>query len=462
MNIDLKNIKKVYFIGIGGIGMSALARYFKAQGAIVEGYDRTETNLTQQLEKEGITVYYDIDTDHLTADTDLFIYTPAIKPEENEELSYLIEQEAPLYKRAEVLGAIAKDYKCIAVAGAHGKTSTATIITHILNHCGVGVSAFLGGISKNYESNYIQGDSEWLVVEADEYDRSFLQLNPYISIITSIDADHLDIYGSVENVQKSYKQFLEQTHSEGAILYYDNDENLRKLISSIKKIPRVSYGVEDAADYTADNISLKHGKFTFDVLKHGEDYLSGMKLGTAGWHNLINAMAGITLAEILGLDMELVNEATASYLGVERRFDIHTYPECTIIDDYAHHPEEIRKTLESVKRMYPNRKIMVVFQPHLYSRTQHFYKEFAQSLSIADKVVLLPIYPAREQPIAGVTSEMIFKEVHARSKQLIEYEDAAKYIYLKSKTYPVVVIMGAGDIDKIAQKVIQKYTAVTA
>jgi UDP-N-acetylmuramate--alanine ligase len=460
MSIDLKNIKKVYFIGIGGIGMSALARYFKAQGAIVEGYDRTETALTQQLTKEGITVYYDIDTDHLTADTDIFIYTPAVKPEENEELAYLIEQEAPLYKRAEVLGAIAKDYKCIAVAGAHGKTSTATIVTHILNHCGVGASAFLGGISKNYNSNYIQGESEWLVVEADEYDRSFLQLNPYISIITSADADHLDIYGNKENIQESYKQFLQQTDTKGAIIYYDNDENLRKLVASVKKMPRVSYGVEDAADYTADNISFKYGKFTFDILKHGDDYLSNMKLGVAGWHNLINAMAGITLAEILGLDMELVNEATASYLGVERRFDVYTYPECTIIDDYAHHPEEIRKTLESVKRMYPNRKVMAVFQPHLYSRTQHFYKEFAEALSIANKVVLLPIYPAREQPIAGVNSEMILKEVKSPSKQLIEYGDAAGYIYLKSKSYPVVVIMGAGDIDRIAQKTVDKYKSL--
>jgi UDP-N-acetylmuramate--alanine ligase len=462
MSIDLKNIQKVYFIGIGGIGMSALARYFKAQGAVVEGYDKTETLLTQQLAKEGITVYYDIDTDHLTADTDIFIYTPAIKPEENEELAYLIEQEAPLYKRAEVLGAIAKDYKCIAVAGAHGKTSTTTLVTHILNHCGVGASAFLGGISKNYNSNYIQGESEWLVVEADEYDRSFLQLNPYISIITSVDADHLDIYNTKENVLESYKQFLQQNDPQGAIIYYDNDENLRKMVASIKKTPRVSYGVEDAADYTADNISFKHGKFTFDVLKHGDDYISNMKLNIPGWHNLINAMAGITLAEILGLDMELVNEATASYMGVERRFEVHTYPECTIIDDYAHHPEEIKKTLDSVKRMYPNRKIMAVFQPHLYSRTQHFYKEFAEALSLANKVVLLPIYPAREQPIAGVSSEMILKEVKTASKQLIEYEDATSYVYLKSKTYPVVVIMGAGDIDKVAQKVLQKYKTLPA
>ncbi|MCS7028840.1 MAG: UDP-N-acetylmuramate--L-alanine ligase [Bacteroidia bacterium] len=462
MNIDLSNIKKVYFIGIGGIGMSALARYFKAQGAIVEGYDRNETALTQQLVKEGIKVYHDIDTDHLTEDTDIFIYTPAVKPEENEELAYLIAQEAPLYKRAEVLGAIANQYKCIAIAGAHGKTSTATIITHILNHCGVGASAFLGGISKNYGTNYIQGDSEWLVVEADEYDRSFLQLNPYISVVTSVDPDHLDIYGTKEKVQEAYKQFIEKTNPEGAILYYDNDADLRKIITSIKKIPRVSYGVEDAADYTADNIVFKYGKFTFDILKHGEDYLSNFKLNISGWHNLLNVMAGITLAEILGLDKEAVKEAVASYQGVERRFEVHPHPECTIIDDYAHHPEEIRKTLESVKRMYPTRKIMAVFQPHLYSRTQHFYKEFAEALSLAHKVVLLPIYPAREQPIEGVSAELIFREVKSPSKQLIDYDNAASYIYLKSKTYPVVVIMGAGDIDQVAKKVIQKYKNLPA
>ncbi|MCS7075345.1 MAG: UDP-N-acetylmuramate--L-alanine ligase [Bacteroidia bacterium] len=462
MNIDLKNIKKAYFIGIGGIGMSALARYFKAQGVTVEGYDRTETNLTQQLNKEGIKVYHEVNTNHLTTDTDIFIYTPAVKPEENEELAYLIEQQAPLYKRAEVLGAIAKEYKCIAVAGTHGKTSTATIITHILNHCGVGASAFLGGISKNYGTNYIQGDSEWLIVEADEYDRSFLQLNPYISVITSIDPDHLDIYGTEEKVQQAYKQFLEKTNPEGAILYYENNPNLRKLITSIKKIPRVSYGVEDAADYTADNITYRNGKFTFDILKHGEDHRSNFKLNAFGWHNLINAMAGITLAEILGLDMNLVQEAALSYQGVERRFDVYIHPECTIIDDYAHHPEEIKKTLDSVKRMYPNRKIMAVFQPHLYSRTQYFYKGFAEALSLAHKVVLLPIYPAREQPIEGITSDLIFNEIKSVPKQLISYEDAPSYIYLKSKTYPVVVIMGAGDIDKVAQKVIQRYKNLPA
>lgn len=445
------------FIGIGGIGMSALARYFKAQGAMVEGYDRTETELTQQLQNEGITVRYEMDTDNLTADTDIFIYTPAIKPEENEELAYLIEQEAPLYKRAEVLGEISKNYKCIAVAGAHGKTTTATLITHVLNTCGVGCSAFLGGISKNFNSNYVQGDSEWLVVEADEYDRSFLHLHPYISVVTSLDPDHLDIYGSEKALQEAYTQFIKQTDPKGAVLYSEKSTELSSLLKSIKNINKISYGIEDASDFTADNIAFKQGKFSFDAYKHGDDYLEEIELSIAGWHNVHNAMAAIALADVLGLDMETVIEALYSFSGIKRRFDIHNpVLDRIVIDDYAHHPQEIQATLESVRKMYPTRKVMAVFQPHLYSRTQSFYKEFGTALSIADKVVLMPIYPAREQPIKGVTSELILKEVKTSSKQLIGEENIIPYLYLKSKTYPIMVIMGAGDIDQVVGEVIEK------
>ncbi len=449
------SLKYVYLLGIGGIGMSGLARYFNSLGKSVSGYDKTPSSLTSEMEKEGIAIHYEDDVtlidsavmNHSSANDTLIIYTPAI-PADHSELKHFSDKKYSLHKRAEVLGWITEGHYTVAVAGTHGKTTTSTLVTHILRSSGTDCMAFLGGVSKNYHTNILLGnpknENRVMVVEADEYDRSFLTLNPDVAVITSIDPDHLDIYNDKSHVEESYALFANRIHSEGCLITKE------KIQSTIKYSGKTAlYSLEQNADYYAKNIHAQAGHYTYDVVTpYGE--IKSVKLGITGLHNIENSIAATAVAKVMNIDDEVISKALGTFTGVERRFDYQIQtPKLIFIDDYAHHPEEIKACLSSVKAMYPGKKITAIFQPHLYSRTRDFADGFAKSLELADDLILLDIYPARELPIEGITSAMLLEKVNIKNKKLCsktELVDAAI-----SNMPEVLVTMGAGDIDRLVE-----------
>ena len=435
-------MKNIYFIGIGGIGMSAIARYYNAKGFKVSGYDRTPSPLTHALESEGIEVHYTDDISYIPNEVEdtLVVYTPAI-PADMGELVYVQEKGYRVIKRSRMLGEIAEGQRCMAVAGTHGKTTTSTMTSHLFMDSGEGCSAFLGGISKNYNSNLLISPNDVIVAEADEFDRSFLQLFPEIAVITSMDADHLDIYGDEQHVKEAFKAFASQV-SGTVIIKHGLDITPADTSARIRTY---SFGNPEA-DFHAE--PLEDGHFN---LHYPGGVIEDCVVGIPGWVNVENATAASAIALTYGIAPEKIKRALASFSGVRRRFDIQVRkPGCVYIDDYAHHPEEIKAALSSIRRAYPSSKLTAVFQPHLYTRTRDFAPEFAQALSLADKVILLDIYPARELPIPGVTSEIIFKDITSE-KVLIRREELMGY--LQDEPVEVLATLGAGDIDRFVGEI---------
>jgi len=451
--LKFTDIKQVYFLGIGGIGMSALARYFASQGIAVSGYDRTATGLTLALENEGIAVHYEDNPALLPVTLDvsdsLIVYTPAV-PASHQELNTLINRGFSIHKRAEVLGIICNSRRTIAVAGTHGKTSVSTMTAHILKSSAIGCAAFMGGISKNYQTNLLLDStgSEWIVAEADEFDRSFLQLRPELAVITSMDADHLDIYGSHEKVIESFQIFASQIKEGGSLVL---KKGLPVGFESGAKYKSYTYSITETADFCAENIELKDGYYQFDLKTPGLK-IEKLVLNYPGLLNVENSVAASALALLSGVSPEDIRGALASYCGVKRRFDIQlNNGTFVLIDDYAHHPEELRATIQSVRDIYRGRTITGIFQPHLYSRTKDFAEGFAKSLDLLDEIVLLDIYPARELPMEGVSSELIFKLIRNKNKILCMKSELTK---LAGTFKPgIVIMMGAGDIDTLVEPV---------
>lgn len=444
----MNNYKNIYFIGIGGIGMSAIARYYKFKGCNVSGYDKTESELTEELIAEGIGVHYEDNTDFIPKDVEntLVVYTPAI-PHDLKELVYVQEHGYTLLKRSKTLGEIAKGQRCLAVAGTHGKTTTSTLLAHIFTDSKVGCSAFLGGISKNYDTNLLVSHNPTIVAEADEFDRSFLQLFPEIAVITAMDADHLDIYGDLKHVHEAFQAFAGQVS--GTVitkLGLDITPNHTKA-----RIMRYSYN-DPRADFYADNLRKDEcGYFTFN-LKYPDGVIKDCRVGVPGWVNVENAVAASAIALVYGIDPEAIRHALGTFLGVKRRFDIHVNrPGCAYIDDYAHHPNEISTAISSMRDIFPGRRLTAIFQPHLYTRTRDFADEFAKALSAVDKLILLDIYPAREEPIPGVSSRLIFDKVTAPEKVLLKKEMLMKY--LEDEKIDTLITFGAGNIDRFIPQI---------
>ena len=442
--------RKLYFLGIGGIGMSALARYFMHEGCAVAGYDRTATPLTARLEAEGAAIHYEdsvaaIPPQFLEPDT-VVVYTPAV-PADHSEMCYFREGGYRMLKRSQMLGELSVGKFVMAVAGTHGKTTTSTLVSW-LNHAAAGEgSAFLGGVSKNFDSNLVLGAGRRLAVEADEFDRSFLQLNPNVAVVTSADADHLDIYGTHEAGKEAFSQFIDRIKAAGALVIKKGvDVEVRN-----GEIECYRYSFNEPADFYATNLELlPTGHYTFDIVTPFGT-VEGCTLGIPGWVNVENAVAAVALyilatrAEGKSVDYDALRAALASFSGVKRRFEFYVNtPKAVYMDDYAHHPRELSAAITSVKKMFPERKLTAVFQPHLYTRTRDLYVEFAEALSLADKVVLLPIYPAREEPIEGITTEIIAERVTA-PWSIVEREQLAEA--LKGMDTDVVVTFGAGNID---------------
>lgn len=449
--MKLENIEVLYFLGIGGIGMSALARYFHSQGFRVLGYDKTETHLTKALVNEGISVSYN-DTgnevvNHFSSkERTLIVYTPAI-PKEHEEYQFLISQNYTLIKRAELLGIISKNSPCLAVAGTHGKTTTSTLLAHVLNCNNIPCTAFLGGISTNFQSNLLlHSDPKWIIVEADEFDRSFLHLSPYASIITSTDADHLDIYDNHEELKQAFNDYSKKVVQEG-ILVVENSVD----VQGIAKIIRYGIAEHDDNQYKILNHYFENETFSFDV-ETPLGRWKNIELGIPGFHNAENATAVIALGVNIGLTEQQIRKGLASFEGVKRRFEYHIKSdELIFIDDYAHHPSAIKQLISSVRMLYPNRKITGVFQPHLFSRTKDFMDDFALELSQLDKVMLLPIYPAREKPIEGVSSEVLIEKINHSNKELVDQLSLLERLSVSENE--VILTIGAGDIDQCIEPI---------
>ncbi|MCR4845076.1 MAG: UDP-N-acetylmuramate--L-alanine ligase [Bacteroidales bacterium] len=441
-------MKNVYFIGIGGIGMSALARYYKFKGYDVAGYDRTPSELTAQLEKEGIAVHYEDRPDLVPADVaeTLVVYTPAV-PRDLGEMQKVFNGGYNVVKRSRTLGEITRGQRCLAVAGTHGKTTTSTLTAHIFTETGEGCSAFLGGISRNYGTNLLMSRKNNVVVEADEFDRSFLQLHPEIAVITAVDPDHLDIYGDYAHVVEAFKAFASQVT--GTVIAKKGTP----IGPEDTKAKVLTYHYTDPdADFCALNPQPDEcGCFHYD-LQYPGGVLKGIRVGAPGWVNAENSVAAAAIALTFGLEPEAVKKAIGTFEGVKRRLEVHvSSPRLTYIDDYAHHPAELASAITSIRGMFPGRKITAIFQPHLYTRTRDFAEEFAQSLSMVDKLILLDIYPAREEPIPGVTSEMIFKDVTAPQKVLLKKEELMDY--LADEPVDVLVTFGAGNIDRYIEPI---------
>ncbi|HEY0057277.1 MAG TPA: UDP-N-acetylmuramate--L-alanine ligase [Pedobacter sp.] len=439
-----KVITQVYLIGVGGIGMSGLARYFHQRGCTVTGYDRTRTELTNELEKEGIAVTYSDNLEeipaelHVKKESILVIYTPAI-PKDSVILNFFIAKGFELKKRSQVLGLISKEMFTVAVAGTHGKTTTSTMVAHILKHSGFDCTAFLGGIASNYNTNILFGKNNVMVVEADEYDRSFLTLHPDIAIITSMDADHLDIYGNDESVKEGFKLFASQL-KKGGTLIHKKGLHLDK---------GTTYSASERADVFAENVCIKNGTFYFDF-RTGAVVIKDIELGLPGLHNIENSVGAFQAALLLGIHPDKIKNALREFTGVKRRFEyIVKNNQHIFIDDYAHHPEELRACITAVRSLYPDKKLTVLFQPHLFTRTRDFVDGFAEVLSMADELLLLDIYPARELPIEGVTSQIILDKVTASSSRICEMAEALEII--KNVKPELLVTVGAGDIDTLVQ-----------
>lgn len=454
----MNSTKMVYFLGIGGIGMSALARYFKAQGCQVAGYDRTCSPLTQKLENEGIKIHYQDDPSLIPASLEFAVMTPAI-PSELHELNVLKDKGVKIVKRAEVLGMLSREKPALAIAGTHGKTTTTALVTHILMTARKKISSFIGGISRNIDSNVVIGtaNDQFVVMEADEFDRSFLQLSPLASIVTSIDADHLDVYGDYQHLVDGFNEFVNKTADDGMVIYHEN-------LPIQTKRNHVTYGLENA-DVVASDIKIANGITEFEVRFNGSvsghigDDLNGLRVAMPlyGDHNVQNALAAMLICSFVGVEAATIKEALLTFKGVQRRFDIRVRGVRNVyIDDYAHHPEEIRAALLAARKVFCGKELTVVFQPHLFTRTRDFMDEFAESLSIADRVVLLDIYPARELPVEGVTSSALLERITAGKKMLCTKENLVETI--ESIEPELLVTMGAGDIDRFVPKFERLYT----
>ena len=461
MNLD--SYKHIYLIGIGGIGMSALARYFNAKGKNVCGYDKVQSTLCKQLENEGIKIHYNDEVENIpqairnaTYNEILVIYTPAIA-KQNVELNFFSDKGFKLHKRAEVLGMISKQSYTIAVAGTHGKTTTSAILAHILQNAGKQTTAFLGGISKNYNTNFLLAEKgDILIVEADEYDRSFLQLHPDIAIITSVDVDHLDIYKNKEDLHVAFKQFVSQIKQKGVLLV---EESIAIDFPVPEAGAKLSYSASTKADYYAENIKVKAGKMIFDMTALNiipgmtcEKKQEDLELILPGVHNVSNAVAAAAAACYLGLSCEDVIQGLSTFEGIKRRFDVHiNNKNLAYVDDYAHHPKEVSSTIIAAKQLFPDREITVIFQPHLFSRTQDFAHDFAESLSLANQLILLDIYPARELPIEGVNAKMLLNLCTNPRKETCSKEELLKV--LEQEELDVLLTLGAGDIDTLVEPI---------
>ena len=451
--MEIKDIKAVYFVGAGGIGMSAIARYFIHRGIVVAGYDKTPSNLTKQLEKEGMLIHYTEDITeipHACKDpkTCLVIYTPAI-PNDHKELIFFREGGFEIQKRAQVLGTLTRTHKGLCVAGTHGKTSTSTMCAHIMHQSSIDCNAFLGGISKNYGTNYILSDnSDYVVIEADEFDRSFHWLRPWMSVITATDPDHLDIYGTKEAYLESFRHYTELIQPGGALIIH-TDLEMKANVQEGVKIYEYSL---DKGDFHAENIKIENGNITFDFISPIES-IKNVELGNPVPINIENGVAAMAMAQLNGCTAEELKYGMATYHGVDRRFDFSLKNDRhVLISDYAHHPKEIFQSAKSIKQLYSNRKITTIFQPHLYTRTRDFYKEFADALSQLDEVILCDIYPAREQPIPGVTSKLIYDNIaEGVEKSMIKKDEVIDLV--KSRDFDVLVILGAGDLDNQVPKI---------
>ena len=456
MNID--QLKSVYLLGIGGIGMSALARYFNSGGVRIFGYDKTSTPLTDQLLNEGMNIHFEENIDLIPEKIDLVVYTPAIPPSQKE-LKYILQKKLPLKKRAEVLGMISGQGKTIAVAGTHGKTTTATLIAHILKGAELNFLAFLGGISKNYGSNFISSSthqlinsSTFIVAEADEFDRSFLQLQPSIAVITSTDADHMDIYSSLHEMKETYRDFTGKVKP-GGDLIIKKGVNIDPVNGAGTKV--FSYDIEDNADYYATHLNVNNGAYFFD-LKTPVGMIQELTVGIPGRFNLENAIAALSVAHRLGIPEGVMRDSLKSFRGVQRRFDLHCQrPGFVYMDDYAHHPEELKACIGAVKEVFPDKKITGVFQPHLFSRTRDFADAFARSLEMLDEIILLDIYPARETPIEGVDSVMLLNKIRSKNKSLCTKENLIDELILRNPE--VLLTLGAGDIDQFVSPIIEAF-----
>ena len=455
MNINLSSYKSIYFLGIGGIGMSALARYFKSKGFEVNGYDKTQTPLTDNLVKEGIGVHFEDlgeSVKELVGELSetLVVLTPAI-PKDMHEWNWLKEAGYTILKRSEVLGVITQNSKGLCVAGTHGKTTTSTLLAHILTHTGHECNAFLGGISTNYNTNYLPSlTSDYTVIEADEFDRSFLRLSPFASVITSNDPDHLDIYGNEANFLEVFQQYANLIDKEGVLV-------LKKGLKLTSNAMIKTYAIDDEADFSGYNLRFENGYQVFNVTFKDQVW-DNVLLGLPGIHNAENALACVAMCDFLGLTESEIRKGLKSFTGVKRRFEYHVRDnELVYIDDYAHHPTEIHSLISSVRLLYPNHKITAVFQPHLFSRTNDFMEEFAIELSNVDELFIMPIYPARELPIEGVTSDVLRKKISNINVSLLNHDQVLER--LKNETKGVFLTIGAGDIDRLIQPLKQQFLA---
>ena len=447
-SMEIKNIKSVYFIGAGGIGMSAIARFFIKKGLVVAGYDKTPSTLTSQLEREGMLIHYEENVNEIPfvckqKETCLVVYTPAI-PENHKELKYFRENGFEIQKRAQVLGTLTRQHKGLCVAGTHGKTTTSTMCAHILHQSHLDCNAFLGGISKNYGTNYILSDSDFVVIEADEFDRSFHWLSPYMTVITSTDPDHLDIYGTKEAYLESFRHYTELIQPQGALSIHRDLEMKENLPAGVR---RFDYALNEG-DFHAENIRIENGEITFDFVSPIES-VSDIELGQPIPINIENGIAAMAMAQLAGCTAKELRIGMKTYDGVERRFDFKIKtPELVFLSDYAHHPKEILQSARSIRELYKNRKITAIFQPHLYTRTRDFYQDFADALSLLDEVVLTEIYPAREQPIEGVTSQLIYDRLRPGiEKQMIQKSNVIQFV--RNHSFDVLIVLGAGDLDNL-------------
>lgn len=442
-----EKLQKIFFIGIGGIGMSALAKYFKMNGIEVSGYDRAPSIVTEQLTALGIDVYFNEDATLITSQYNMVIYTPAV-PLSSPLIVACKEKGLLLKKRAEVLGMLTADKYCIAVAGTHGKTTTSSLITHILKQTGLNPMAFLGGISKNINSNFLFGESQKVVVEADEYDKSFLQLFPDIAVVTAMDADHLDIYGTHQNMIQAYNDFMAQVKPHGCLIIREDLKDITKNSGCTL----LTYSLNEKGAYHAENVNIQNGAYSFNVICPDKHIIKGLKLNIGGRHNIENATAAIAVCRQMGVNEDKIREGISSFVGVLRRFDVRIQSERLVyIDDYAHHPQELDAFIRSVREFYPGKTITGVFQPHLYSRTRDFADAFAESLSLLDDVILLDIYPARELPIEGISSAFLLQKITLPNKMLCSKETLPDELLKRDSD--IFLTIGAGDIDALVPPV---------
>ena len=445
-NQDINSFNQAYFVGIGGIGMSALARYFLSKGWKVGGYDKTSSKLTEALESEGASIYFEdlsegVSKEILSKEKTLIIYTPAI-PKTMKELIFLKENNYAVFKRSEVLGMITRDSKALCVAGTHGKTTTSSLLAHILNESNVKCSAFLGGISSNFNSNFIGSiESEFTVIEADEFDRSFLKLKPFASIVTTTDADHLDIYNDDASFLQSFQDYADLIDKNGFLIHQANVK--------LQQRNSISYGMNCEADYTGSNERFLDGEYLIDIEAPNFNW-KNVVLGLPGTHNAENALGCVALLNQIGIKENEMRKGLASFLGVKRRFEYQIRTsDLVFIDDYAHHPTEIEALINAVKKLYPSKKITGIFQPHLFSRTRDFFDAFATQLGRLDEIILLPIYPAREEPIEGISSDTLYKAISSTNKHLLASNDVVDFV--SSRENEIVLTIGAGDIDRIIE-----------